>query len=168
VRDAACPLSTRAGRGGAGPASTRTCRCPGHSAWRGTRARSARRTDRPAARASGRGSPSIRLRGAAPAGRGRAGGRTLLPRRARLCFHAASCGAAGGDVSVPPPSRTKWTRRVPHPVLIGHAGAAGGAVSVPAAAAGATGPGGKRPRAPLLPRGATTSASRRQARRPPW
>ena len=21
----------------------------------------------------------------------------------------------------PPPSRTKWTRRVPHPVLIGHA-----------------------------------------------
>ena len=22
---------------------------------------------------------------------------------------------------VPPPSRTKWTRRVPHPVLIGHA-----------------------------------------------
>ena len=24
-------------------------------------------------------------------------------------------------VSPPPPSRTKWTRRVPHPVLIGHA-----------------------------------------------
>ena len=22
----------------------------------------------------------------------------------------------------PPPPRTKWTRRVPHPVLIGHAG----------------------------------------------
>jgi len=25
------------------------------------------------------------------------------------------------NVSAPPPSRTKWTRRVPHPVLIGHA-----------------------------------------------
>ena len=23
--------------------------------------------------------------------------------------------------SAPPPPRTKWTRRVPHPVLIGHA-----------------------------------------------
>jgi hypothetical protein len=23
-------------------------------------------------------------------------------------------------VAVPPPARTKWTRRVPHPVLIGH------------------------------------------------
>ena len=32
--------------------------------------------------------------------------------------------AAGGDdlwVALPPPPRTKWTRRVPHPVLIGHA-----------------------------------------------
>jgi len=25
------------------------------------------------------------------------------------------------EVKLPPPSRTKWTRRVPHPVLIGHA-----------------------------------------------
>ena len=25
------------------------------------------------------------------------------------------------QVSLPPPLRTKWTRRVPHPVLIGHA-----------------------------------------------
>jgi hypothetical protein len=32
--------------------------------------------------------------------------------------------AAQGRASlekVPPPPRTKWTRRVPHPVLIGHA-----------------------------------------------
>jgi hypothetical protein len=27
----------------------------------------------------------------------------------------------GVESSPPPPSRTKWTRRVPHPVLIGHA-----------------------------------------------
>jgi hypothetical protein len=27
----------------------------------------------------------------------------------------------GRDARPPPPSRTKWTRRVPHPVLIGHA-----------------------------------------------
>jgi flagellar biosynthesis GTPase FlhF len=37
----------------------------------------------------------------------------------------AGSGAAGGaaaDGGTPPPSpRTKWTRRVPHPVLIGHA-----------------------------------------------
>ena len=26
-----------------------------------------------------------------------------------------------GKARAPPPSRTKWTRRVPHPVLIGHA-----------------------------------------------
>ena len=25
------------------------------------------------------------------------------------------------SLEVPPPRRTKWTRRVPHPVLIGHA-----------------------------------------------
>jgi hypothetical protein len=30
-------------------------------------------------------------------------------------------GERGGGVGCPPPSRTKWTRRVPHPVLIGHA-----------------------------------------------
>jgi len=34
-----------------------------------------------------------------------------LPAKARACL------AAGA----PPSSRTKWTRRVPHPVLIGHA-----------------------------------------------
>ena len=28
---------------------------------------------------------------------------------------------AYGSVPPPPPPRTKWTRRVPHPVLIGHA-----------------------------------------------
>ena len=28
---------------------------------------------------------------------------------------------AGLDKEPPPPPRTKWTRRVPHPVLIGHA-----------------------------------------------
>ena len=33
-------------------------------------------------------------------------------------WDAVSRGAAGPP---PPPSRTKWTRRVPHPVLIGHA-----------------------------------------------
>ena len=29
-------------------------------------------------------------------------------------------------VVFPPPSRTKWTRRVPHPVLIGHAASLAG------------------------------------------
>ena len=29
--------------------------------------------------------------------------------------------ASRGRVAIPPPPRTKWTRRVPHPVLIGHA-----------------------------------------------
>jgi hypothetical protein len=51
---------------------------------------------------------------------------------------AAAEGAAGGagracvleylaaaTVPPPPPPRTKWTRRVPHPVLIGHAGRCG-------------------------------------------
>jgi len=36
----------------------------------------------------------------------------------------AAPGALGVDapaVLSPPPPRTKWTRRVPHPVLIGHA-----------------------------------------------
>ena len=38
------------------------------------------------------------------------------PKRARE--QPADAQRAG---TTPPPSRTKWTRRVPHPVLIGHA-----------------------------------------------
>ena len=34
---------------------------------------------------------------------------------------AAEEGTAGGNPPPPLPSRTTWTRRVPHPVLIGHA-----------------------------------------------
>jgi hypothetical protein len=39
----------------------------------------------------------------------------------RLISGAAPAAALREDVRPPPPSRTKWTRRVPHPVLIGHA-----------------------------------------------
>jgi hypothetical protein len=35
-------------------------------------------------------------------------------------FHSVDEGGQATDGS-PPPSRTEWTRRVPHPVLIGHA-----------------------------------------------
>ena len=37
--------------------------------------------------------------------------------------HTINVAAAGGSGGAPPPlpPRTKWTRRVPHPVLIGHA-----------------------------------------------
>ena len=48
------------------------------------------------------------------------------------CVHGGGAGPAqrgfrfdgdseDGTDSAPPPPRTKWTRRVPHPVLIGHA-----------------------------------------------
>jgi len=36
-------------------------------------------------------------------------------------FHCLSSFQRRGRISPPPPPRTKWTRRVPHPVLIGHA-----------------------------------------------
>ena len=41
---------------------------------------------------------------------------TQTPRNARGCPPAR-----GRRRAPPPPPRTKWTRRVPHPVLIGHA-----------------------------------------------
>ena len=53
-----------------------------------------------------------------------AAGRVETP-RLRLPAAAGAAGAAGaaaaGGRPPPPPPRTKWTRRVPHPVLIGHA-----------------------------------------------
>jgi len=53
------------------------------------------------------------------------------PPRARA--RAAGVGGGGGGAPPPPPPpRTKWTRRVPHPVLIGHAvSLTGGARGVP-------------------------------------
>ena len=46
--------------------------------------------------------------------------------------------------SAPPPPRTKWTRRVPHPVLIGHAASLGGARETARVAQGDTSPAGAR------------------------
>ena len=39
--------------------------------------------------------------------------------------HSASSSPARAGSTLPPPSRTKWTRRVPHPVPIGHAASLG-------------------------------------------
>jgi len=50
---------------------------------------------------------------------------TPSPSRLRLRSRKRGAGAVsrprGGGFPPPPPPRTKWTRRVPHPVLIGHA-----------------------------------------------
>jgi len=43
-----------------------------------------------------------------------------------VCWWHMEGGKVLANPRVPPPPRTKWTRRVPHPVLIGHA-ASGGA-----------------------------------------
>jgi hypothetical protein len=43
------------------------------------------------------------------------------PRRRALPRHPAPPRASASTAPADPPSRTKWTRRVPHPVLIGHA-----------------------------------------------
>jgi len=72
---------------------------------------------------------SSRGRRRTPRGRGRGGrrgssgpqthrGRAALPRSRPAGAPAPS---APGPAALPPPPRTKWTRRVPHPVLIGHA-----------------------------------------------
>jgi hypothetical protein len=46
----------------------------------------------------------------------------LVPRARRRRVHKHLCGRFfHGNCPPPPPPRTKWTRRVPHPVLIGHA-----------------------------------------------
>jgi len=49
-----------------------------------------------------------------------AGGRMRIPRLQGSSGSRSGAGAARHCASSPPP-RTKWTRRVPHPVLIGHA-----------------------------------------------
>jgi len=59
---------------------------------------------------------------------GRGGGTSASSRRA-FWFHsitsavlfASTCAARPPHAPLPPPPCTKWTRRVPHPVLIGHA-----------------------------------------------
>ena len=48
------------------------------------------------------------------------------------CGRRARCGGRWPRRRPPPPSRTKWTRRVPHPVLTGHEAGAGGPVDAPA------------------------------------
>ena len=62
----------------------------------------------------------------APKVRARASLRLLRPRRRAAPPPAGPPGSrlhalAGGLSPAPPSPRTKWTRRVPHPVLIGHA-----------------------------------------------
>ena len=54
------------------------------------------------------------------------GALTAAARRAEHHFHGLGHRGAGGvrrahEAVLPPPPRTKWTRRVPHPILIGHA-----------------------------------------------
>ena len=44
-----------------------------------------------------------------------------LFRRAHYSHHHLFCSAREVSMQVPPPPRTKWTRRVPHHLLIGHA-----------------------------------------------
>ena len=56
-----------------------------------------------------------------PCGRAQVYGRLYEEGGARVQSH--SWGSPGAAYGVSPPPRTKWTRRVPHPVLIGHAAA---------------------------------------------
>jgi 3'-phosphoadenosine 5'-phosphosulfate (PAPS) 3'-phosphatase len=52
---------------------------------------------------------------------GEAAARSPPSCRSRCCVLRCRHRTAGGRLTAPPPSpRTKWTRRVPHPVLIGH------------------------------------------------
>jgi hypothetical protein len=83
-------------------------------------------------------------------------GRALSPKNVLLCStarHAAGHATAPAHPVAPlgaaaprpppPPSRTKWTRRVPHPVLIGHA------ASLPRTSTAAPRSGGHAPHARL-------------------
>ena len=117
MRDAACPLSTRGGGGGG---RTR----------RPSRGLGCARTPAPACR----GAPLRASRAAAVPRSTQAAARTG---DAWACAREGAAGAGSpGALRVsdgcrwrpvarppppPPPPRTKWTRRVPHPVLIGHA-----------------------------------------------
>jgi len=58
------------------------------------------------------------------AGAARGGAPRAAPRGARRAPRARSGGAPPAELRAPPP-RTKWTRRVTHPVLIGHAASLG-------------------------------------------
>jgi hypothetical protein len=78
---------------------------------------------RPACTGSGSPRGSFQL-GARTRGQGRT--RALAGRRVPFAQETSGSGsmapiALGTLVPPPPPPRTKWTRRVPHPVLIGHA-----------------------------------------------
>jgi len=70
------------------------------------------------------GAGSARARGCTPRqagrGRGRQAGRGIASTRLPSGRGASSACTVGGPTA-PPPRRTKWTRRVPPPVLIGHA-----------------------------------------------
>ena len=74
------------------------------------------RTARPAPRALRRWSGAARQRELALEIQSRACASGAL-----VCLATEEARAAVCEVPPPPPSRTKWTRRVPHPVLIGHA-----------------------------------------------
>jgi hypothetical protein len=113
----------------------------------------------PARRATTRGNGLQRLSAGA---RGRARGPTwkTVCSPASTCFPRLHRGSALTSLPcstvLPPSPRTKWTRRVPHPVLIGH-DASHPAAARPAAASGCGAP----PR--VMPRG-TASRARRRSR----
>ena len=121
VRDAACPLSTRGGGGG--------CAQPARARWAaGTAAR--RRGGGPWASTSGRSGSVAKLfelfsaRGAVPPAPPAhcAATAARLGRRSKPSAHNPARVTARMARSCSRRSpRTKWTRRVPHPVLIGHA-----------------------------------------------
>ena len=145
-RDAACPLSTRGGdetcpvstgKGGGGGA----CHIPDLAChlllpWRPSPARvrapvkspmtclaGTLTTPPPPRRWSVRVGPPQRSARAVPASpryRPSAPPRPALP-RCGTQVHAALFTLNTFRISPPPPPRTKWIRRVPHPVLIGHA-----------------------------------------------
>ena len=142
MRDAACPISTRGGGGEGGGSTSDTI-----GASYEKRSPSALKSSSPAPESaeevSGGGSdrppPSLVLSGHAASltrtNRTRRGppsqtsvNNELLRRvNQRLSVIAGDAGVAAAERTQrtarggAPPPRTKWTRRVPHPVLIGHA-----------------------------------------------
>jgi hypothetical protein len=86
--------------------------------------------------------------------------RPSAPAAAPAAKRAAPCGAGGSRprhrARLAPPPRTKWTRRVPHPVLIGHAESLSGWRRRPSSqattrSASRCSPGAARPPPPSFP-----------------